>query len=152
MGYGDASLIAIDPGNKTGIAIFRNQKLLGADVEEGDLARGILHGHNFGGCLVVIEFPRWYPHTHKVDWNDLIDLAGVAGRLRGYYERQNAKVEYVRPRTWKGTVRKDVHNKRVLAALTDEERALLPKRPRTKDYDHNLVDAVGIGLWKLGRM
>ena len=35
--------------------------------------------------------------------------------------------------------------------LTDEERAILPRRPRAKDCDHNMLDAIGIGLWQLTR-
>ena len=46
---------------------------------------------------------------------------------------------------------KDIHNRRVLKALSESELAVLPKRPRAKTPDNNMVDAVGIGLWRLGR-
>jgi len=96
----------------------------------------------------VIELPRIY-NPSPVPPNDLLDLAVLVGDLRGYYRRLGFKVELVYPRTWKGTVPKKIHNARTLAKLTAAEVELLPKRPRAKDYDHNMLDSVGLGLWWL---
>lgn len=141
------ALLTFDPGNRTGWAKFVGQEL----VEAGLLKAGRIE---LGWPQrVVIEVPRWYPREHKIDVNDLLDLGMKAGSLRGFYaQRFGVEAEYVWPRTWKGTVPKAIHNQRVLAALTDEERARIPKKPQVKKHDHNIVDAVGIGLWKLGRM
>lgn len=140
------ALLAFDPGNRTGWARFVGQKLVAAGLlKAGRIELGWPQ-------KVVVEVPRWYPKEHEIDVNDLLDLGLKAGVLSGFYEQRGVEVESVFPRTWKGTVPKKIHNERVLAALTEEEVALLPRRPRAKDHDHNVLDAVGIGLWKLGRM
>lgn len=146
------NLISI-PGNKTGWAVFANRALLSAGVDKkSDLfcaaGRGIILAQE---TLVLVELPRWYPHDHK-DVNDLLDLCVLVGEVKRFYEAQSCVVELVFPRTWKGTQPKDVCGRRVLASLTPEEVALLPKRPRAKDFDNNMTDAVGLGLWKLGRL
>lgn len=141
-------VIAIDPGKRSGFAVFNG----GALAVAGTLDEAEILDRppcSLGG-VAVIEVPVVYP-TRKVDANDLIDLAVLVGDLRGYYRRTGFEVRLVRPRTWKGTVPKDIHGRRVLAALSAEERALLPRRPRAKNYDHNMLDAVGLGLWQLKR-
>jgi hypothetical protein len=141
------TLLAIDPGNVSGEASFENGKLyLARPLPFCDLFRP-------GYCAdaVVIEVPRHYPYNQKGDPNDLIDLAVRVGELKNHFTEKGATVQLVYPRTWKGTVPKVIHNKRVLRMLTKQEIDLLPKRPRAKDYDHNMLDAIGLGLWKLGR-
>jgi hypothetical protein len=156
----DEALLALDPGfrkkqRNLGCALFEAEELSFADVV-GEIHHvpwiGYAPQHLRSRSRAVIEMPRWYPREHEIDVNDLLDLACLVGRLQGRLEEKGVDVELVYPRTWKGTVPKDIHNKRVLAALSKEELALLPKRPRAKDFDHNLLDAVGIGLWKLGRI
>jgi len=146
-----SSLIAIDPGNNTGWAHFRNDVLMSAGVasfENFHLAQRMI----FTGDAVRIEAPRHYPHKEKGDVNDLLDLAVRVGRLQEWCEAQGAHVELVWPRTWKGSVPKPIHNRRVLETLSDVELKVLPKSPRARTYNHNMLDAVGLGLWALGRM
>ena len=144
-------VIAIDPGKRSGVALFR-RALLADDWRLVEaltmIEREILERPRqlLGDVLVVIELPVIYP-TRKTPPADLIDLAVMVGDLRGFYRRHGFEVRLVTPRNWKGTVPKSIHNKRTLAALTPEERALLPRRPRARDYDHNMLDAVGLGLW-----
>jgi hypothetical protein len=156
----DGALLALDPGfrkkrRNLGCALFEAEELSFAGVV-GEIHHvpwiGYAPQHLRSRSRAVIEMPRWYPREHEIDINDILDLACLVGRLQGRLEEKGVDVELVYPRTWKGTVPKDIHNKRVLAALSKEELAKLPKRPRAKDYDHNMLDAVGIGLWKLGRM
>lgn len=149
------NLLSLDPGNITGWAVFTDKRLIAAGtlkkVEAFALVpasdRGLVF---FGRGSVLIEMPRWYPHDHS-DVNDLLDLSVFVGELKRFYESQ-ASVELVWPRTWKGNAPKEITNKRTLAALTPEEVALLPRRPRAKDFDNNMLDAIGLGLWKLGRL
>lgn len=144
------SLITFDPGNNTGWAIFEDDSLIDAGfLPFGSVRREITV---YTGDRVLIEAPRHYPHREKGDVNDLLDLSVRAGELKAWAESKTAKVELVWPRTWKGTVPKEIHNQRVLRALRPVEIRLLPKTPRSKKYDHNMVDAVGMGLWKLKRL
>lgn len=148
------NLIAIDPGKTTGWAAFLDGKLYAARAtEKAELFKLPSSGWSWPSKShpVIIEMPRWYPHDQK-DTNDLLDLSVLVGEYKRFYESQGCTVELVFPRTWKGTVPKPIHNKRVLAALTPDERRLVPLRPRAKTPDHNAVDAIGLGLWKLGRM
>jgi len=104
----------------------------------------------WSGVKAVIEKPQVY-RISKADPNDLIALSVVVGEWKEYLGQQGAEVELVTPKSWKGSVPKKIHNARVLSLLTKKEVALLPKRTRAKDYDHNLLDAVGLGLWRMGR-
>lgn len=148
------NLMAFDPGKITGWASFENTSLSHAGVvKNATFAEPVeFWPVEDWPLVVVIEMPRWYPQEREIDVNDLLDLSRLVGRIEGFFAKEGSRIEIVYPRSWKGTVPKKIHNARVLAALTKEEIALLPRRPRAKDHDHNVLDAVGIGLWKLGRM
>lgn len=157
------NLLILDPGNLTGWACFTDEKLVAAGtVKKADAFVGGCGGdrasvryawayQHWRPDLVLIEVPRWYPHDHS-DVNDLLDLSVYVGELKRFYEAMGCVVERVWPRTWKGNVPKEITNRRTLAALSPGELELLPRRPRAKDHDHNMLDAVGLGLWKLGRL
>jgi hypothetical protein len=127
--------------------MFRDDLLIIATVHKGPpkLPADIVPDEGW------IEQPKVYPHSRKVNPDDLLKLMGLVGEWKNYLESMGCRVEYVEPRQWKGTVPKHIHNRRTLSLLTDGEVAILPKRPRAKDYDHNMLDAVGLGLWKLHR-
>ena len=143
--------IAIDPGKVSGWAVFDEQKEL-MQASWGDSQQFKTACKLFFYTKPVIEIPIAYP-SRKVDPNDLIKLAIMAGEYAGYLDALGfPQAQFVKPVQWKGTVPKDVHQRRILKKLKPEELERLPKRPRAKDYDHNMLDAVGIGLWKLGRL
>lgn len=104
--------------------------------------------HTEPGASLVIEKPRVYRERQwKGDPNDLIDVAlvaGAAGTLGRFHK-------FVHPDVWKGSVPKHIHTKRVLARLDRNELELV-QAIRPKSLQHNAIDAVGIGLWTLGRM
>jgi hypothetical protein len=144
------NLIAIDPGKTTGWALFYKGPLYSAGVCSRDqFFKGLpLAGPSYS---VVIENPRWYPHDYT-DVNDLLDLAVLVGEIKQHYAIRDAAVELVWPRTWKGNAPKNMMTKRILSRLTPEELAVVPVRPRARTVDHNAADAIGLGLWKLGRL
>jgi hypothetical protein len=94
------------------------------------------------GGLVLSECMRVRGGRNQGNPQILVELNGIAGHVG------NAWVE---PAAWKGMVPKETHQPRILATLSPEELALvmavLPAGKR-----HNTVDAVGIGLYHLGRM
>lgn len=146
------TLHTFDPGNNMGWSHFEEGLLRDAGVFSFSEARDYINSIVCAGDSVLIEVPRHYPHNEKGDTNDLIDLAVQVGQLKAWCELRGATVELVWPRTWKGSVPKKIHNERVLRALKSFERAALKFRPRARSYDNNMVDAIGMGLWKLGRM
>jgi hypothetical protein len=138
----NGTLLTIDPGTTaTGIAIF---------TALGELCRAWLVPDPY--CMaqrvssdeMLIEIPRAYGAGSPVDPNDLIKLALLGGYLAGI--NNSARRWYIHPQDWKGQVPKKIDNERTLRQLKDNERHILGERP-----NHNVVDAVGIGLWALGR-
>ncbi len=103
---------------------------------------------NITGLPVLVELPQVYHSKHqKGDQDDLIQLAGVVGAI---CQTSCDCVRTVRPREWKGTVAKDVMTRRIESRLDDLERAAIVRWSAA--LDHNTLDAVGIGLWQLGRL
>ena len=58
---------------------------------------------------------------------------------------------WVAPHEWKGLLSKEIHQPRILATLTPEELALV-MAVKPPSLRHNTIDAVGIGLYHLGRL
>ena len=98
--------------------------------------------------VALVEHPRVYPGSaqQKGDLNDLLDVVAVGACIARYFQ----KPVTVFPADWKGNVPKDVMTERIRRALTDEERARIEKCPAS--LMHNVLDAIGIGLWTLGRI
>jgi hypothetical protein len=77
--------------------------------------------------------------------SSILKLARCVGR---YEERfSDTLIELVAPRDWKGTIDGDIMVKRIQAALTPSEAAVLAAY--TGGYAHNAVDAIGLGKWSL---
>lgn len=139
------ALIAIDPGRNSGVASFRGGCLAWCgcfNVERDDPFDHVEHKR------LIIEIPLYSGQTAGKDPQALIALAVCAGR---WIERvQAVRVTEVYPSQWKGNVPKETHNARVLDKLAADERALVPSLPPSKL--HNVIDAIGLGLFALGRM
>jgi hypothetical protein len=138
------TLLAIDPGLKTGWAFFvaaGGWHVAGAGVVAPDdptWSPLIKYG------LVVIENPQIYPHG-KARPSDLLKLARVVGR---YEERfAGSPIELVAPRDWKGTVPKAIMLARIEAALDERTRGACAAYKG--GYRDNLLDAVGMGFWAI---
>lgn len=140
-------LLAVDPGADAGWAFFDDGRLIGCGLGTPRQDRP---------DRVVIEKPMIYPGgRQEVPPNDLITLAVRAGEVGGAFRALGAVVDYVLPRTWKnGPIPKDVMHKRILRRLDDAERALIDVAGRgmAPSKRHNMLDAVGIGLWGLRRL
>jgi len=158
-----SKLLAVDPGVRgCGVAFFNGDILLNATYIEnpfftGSRVREAVHlAHAVSTWAftkglyfdLAVEVPRVYPAARqKGDQNDLIAVAGVAfavgaktaGFITTYY-----------PREWKGTIDPDAMIERIKGRLSPAEkhRILTVK----KSLMHNVYDAIGIGLKKLGRL
>lgn len=157
-------IFAIDPGIvRSGIAVF----------EDGRLARAASPKNSLGPrepvlerarCMaaqlilaaqvdvtrddvVLVEWPQVYQRgasRTKGDPNDLLPLAAVAGAVAALVPV--ATIEVVSPARWKGQVPKSVMVERVKTRLSRAEIAF------AADISADGWDAVGIGLWKVGRL
>ncbi len=110
-----------------------------------------------GPAVVVIERPRHYPGSKiKARVDDLLDSAIEAGRLAGRYESGLCAVELITAPNWKGQAPKHVTQARARRALSASELELVEERilrdcKRDKRKASDVWDAIGIGLWRLGR-
>ena len=131
-------LLAIDPGMHTGWAGFSKEDLRSCGTGRPPLRLA---------SVVIVELPQIYP-GHPVPPNDLVNLAFLAGRYAG---ASTGKIYTVAPHAWKGNLPKDVCNARVLAKLDAVERGIVEGCDVPKGQKHNVIDAIGIGLFFLGR-
>lgn len=143
MDGGVKTLLSIDPGKVCSYAVFVDGVLRDCAYRDPDAT--------WDPDVVVVEIPQVYQQRkQKGNPNDLVQLAFTAGlALRHISYVNEPSLETIRPRAWKGTRPKHVCNKITLNALTEEEKARIPDLPKTKL--HNVLDAIGIGLWRLGR-
>lgn len=161
-------IMSIDPGLEYFAAAFwLHGNLIKADFYEAEstnaeLAQRALYTGNLfeatlkqspldAVSLVVFECPVIYPKS-KAPPTDIMALYGAVVAMASICTKRYILSRFVEPRKWKGNVPKEVFGKRIEAKLMDKERKLaqLDRFPKTKRHD--VVDAIGIGLWHLGRM
>lgn len=121
---------------------------LAAMLDEARRLAGPLDG--FG--LVVTEWPYVPGPGRRLDPAPLLDLAGLAAALCCEAVRAGARVLRYAPVSWKGNLRKDRFQCQILASLTERERERVPRSERTGKYRSDPLDAVGLGLFVLGRL
>lgn len=154
-------LVAVDPGTtQAGVAVFDQVNCLlrvrliappkkyalpvrmTLAVQEAAQMASELGVVRFRG---VVEQPRKYPGSPE-DPNDLIKLGEIGGLILGTFRPQ--EVMNPTPTDWKPSIPKDKFAPRILQELSADER----RRGGELLDNHNVVDAVGIGLWALGRL
>jgi hypothetical protein len=157
------NLLAIDPGGVTGWAYFQQTRLALCGFWPLEKALSSWCVPPGSVDVVLVERPQIYRGEKKktaAPDADIITLAVRAGQLAGRYLGGGARsVEYVLPHGWKGNLPKPkagetyIVQKRVLAVLEEEEKRLIysSMSARAKKPDHNMIDAIGIGLWRLER-
>lgn len=154
-------LFTLDPGVKAaGVAVFDldTKALAGAALARGkksdETVRAALHfvmEFEVFPSEIRVEVPQVYVKG-KGDPNDLIDITYVAGQFSGaFISADDIVISCVRPRAWKGQVNPDAMIERIKGRLSPEE-MMRVEIPRAKSLAHNIFDAVGIGLHRLGRL
>ena len=93
-----------------------------------------------------IEFPCIRPGTPNP--NSIVRLAWTGGAMAATLRARGWRVRELPVATWKGSRNKKAHGNQILAALSPVERMVLGDH----EGDHNVIDAVGILLYGLGRM
>lgn len=101
---------------------------------------------------LVIELPQIYRQSRwKGDPNDLIQVALTVGALESRIPHQDSLL--VHPHDWKGSTPKNIMEGRILDRLSDKEKIIFQEGvQRLGTKKHDVVDAVGIGLWALLRL
>jgi len=173
------AFIAIDPGyaargQGSAVAHFHDGRLASVWFARPET----YHVHRVDAHVdeVVWERPQVDKRT-RVSVPAIVRLAAEGGTLAGLYAgATGAQVVACSPSDWKGSTPKPVAHGRLWAALDDRELAVLGGAPTAAAIDaakrkgalarwarpgasyypasfatHNLLDAVGIGMWRLGR-
>jgi hypothetical protein len=133
--------LSIDPGvNRSALAAWdKNKRLLYADNLETGAVSDILDELP-AGVDVWVEVPIKYATKRKQHYQigRLLEVANAFKAATGGVG--------VAPSAWKAQIPKSVHKSRILGNLDPGEfRAIV------SPADHNTLDAIGIGLWALGR-
>jgi hypothetical protein len=101
---------------------------------------------------VLIESQQIYAQRlQKGRQSDLIDVAHVAGAIFGVFGGRSP-IDFVLPHTWKGNVPKKIMLERISKKLEAQEKAIFDSKIVPRKLRHNILDAIGIGLWKSGRL
>lgn len=105
----------------------------------GDKIQGKIAPHS--EVDFVSEFPAW--HGIQLGWaaGDLQRLVFLVGVLAGYFESAHSFTP-VTPNDWKGQLPKSVVTHRLIKRFGPGA---------TQEWEKDVWDAVGIGLWKMGK-
>jgi len=156
-----ANLLCIDPGFRYfGFAVFGEDSTLvhaGLSKTKKDQWEAwsgqppsflniayLLDNYEWLERRAVIEIPKVHRDTPNTE--AITKLSAACGAYTAILQAAGFCVEWVEPRVWKGTTPKDVMFNRIIAKLSEEEYTYIDK-PK----DHNVVDAIGVGLWKIKR-
>lgn len=162
-----STLLTVDPGLRyPAVAIFKDGVLAHASrvkipgtshkLEMGmrclNVAR-LINVHVSPFCPVhelVIEWPRTYFKSGKADPADLFPLAGVGMAVAGMFGvpvSAPTAPEWIGnvPKTTTGNPLGSIRGRRIWDRLSEAERLCVV-------LSHDALDAVGLGLWKLGRL
>ena len=101
---------------------------------------------DWGDTPVVIEKPQVYKFG-KAKNKDIVDLSVGAGKVMTF---TTGRVTEYLPAFWKGQMPKKEHQDRIKVQLYTNEVLILEGFLKT-ELDH-ILDAVGIGLFHLGRL
>jgi len=157
MGY----TVTIDPGvHSAGIALWDTSDgvelhaaaLVRTKGGWGDLANVValwVEEQYVEVAEVIIEKPQIYAqHKLKGDPNDLITLAIAAGAIvmSVCTQHPDAVIHTIKPYQWKGQIPKGISVQRIQDQLMPLERESVCL-PTAKSLQHNVWDAVGIGLY-----
>ena len=145
-----AVLLAIDPGKTHfGYAVFREGLLVSCGTPNHANAEGLAsiaidlyryYKRQAGTRVsVAMEVPQNYLRTRRV--KSLSGLVALCAAVDAAVQIER----FYQPKVWKGQVPKPAHHKRLVRVLSAAETTLW------NEADHNARDAIGIGLFHLGR-
>ncbi len=152
-------ILSIDPAVKAiSWAAWVNKELVACGHQPvADYNEAACHvRENIPGAdgVVVIEMPQVYQghkNTKGAAPEDIVGLAVMVGACAGATPH---RVALVTPNRWKGQVPKDIMWSRCVKRLSVQELAVYEAATRSvrPGLRHNVHDAIGLGLYYLGRL
>lgn len=168
-------LLSVDPGKRyAGAAMFKDGKLFRCGrPAPGTHAAKPDHELALDTVAAMLEWAQGSAHRFAVvaEWmvhrgygnktgGNLLELCGVAASLVSVARASGFEGVLTPVSEWKGSARKAVHQPWILNSLDPGELAILLRctgepesrlRAVASKEASDIVDAVGIGLWALGR-
>jgi len=152
---------ALDPGKEyAGLAVFvAGQAVLAKKLVSPKpwpmsllcLGQQALELVGPGLPLFVFEMPVLRHGAGKAHLGgDLLPLVGTCGAVASAL--RPVAIEDYEPGRWKGTIDGDVLVRRIKGTKTEPGKLTAAELVVLGSGDHNVVDAMGIGLWRLGRL
>lgn len=133
-------LLAIDPGKDQGWSLFEGDGLRACGL--GDVCWALVES-------AIIECPQFYKTSNPTA---IAGLLRKVGRLEQQADDADVPYKLVSPHQWKGNVAKPVMLARIVSKLTPAEIDVLDACGVSKGKRHNTIDAIGLGLYGLGRL
>lgn len=138
-------LLTIDPGKDLGWALWQGGELAACGL-----------GTFPGDCADIDRLVVERPHTGhtRARKQDVITLAIRAGEVAGIMSfLTGVPPEYLEPNRWKGSQSKEISARVTQSKLRPQELALFEEACRgiAEGKRHNVLDAIGIGLYVLKR-
>jgi len=145
-------LIAIDPGLRSGIAIFHDGKLADAFEVRPHEARSKVF-HPAERCLepnVTVAIEEQYMGAGKA-FKSIRTLIEIAGYWRLLAESHGMKTMRVNPRSWQAIlkVKGQGNARRAQLKKLSKEYAVALWGERAREWSDNITDACHIGRWAL---
>ena len=146
----EGTMLSVDPGTKDmGWALWQGDRMVRCGIARGqDWIEAVLNMPPLTVGQLFIEDQQIYRNS-RINAHSLLSVARVVGAVVFYYNTPLTVL--VLPRAWKGQLPKEVCGRRTISKLDPAEQAVLGKTNYAKSIRHNLIDAIGIGLWGLGR-
>lgn len=160
-----STLLSIDPGTKNlGWALFEEERFVLGGCSRTSLRTrdDQVHVHvetiqaalrSYGAGLRVygaLESMKHHSRRARSNPNDLLDVQMVGGLVAGHL---CVRVRTLPATQWKGSIPKSVHHERITRKLDAAELVVLQESVRDVPSGNHkeVLDAVGIGLYHLGR-
>lgn len=150
-------LLAIDPGADTGWAVFDScRRLASCGLYDGEKNTTLPVIEL--GTRVLVERSLLRPFGER-NPNSIVKLATSSGEWGGKFMQLGGFVEYLTPNDWKGSTKKVTDHARTWSKLDGKEQGIVDayfKAAHGRDglalsRRHNVLDAIGIGLFGVGR-
>ena len=160
-----AKFVTMDAGLRCcGLSVWHDGRLRGAVLARNPLTRerGLVAWHAMSRAAVKALAPfvvgpleeyafigeQMVARRQQGNYNDLLEVNGVLAAVGGLF---NEAKSYI-PETWKGTIDGDVMVRRIPKKLDPYEAVILDAVECPASLKHNVIDAVGLGLFVCGRL
>lgn len=152
-------VLAIDPGTK-GIGWARFTPA--GTLTEAGLARTTARGLHLAAISLSYQIPKdpevyveemtYRPGDRRSVPRDLLRVQWIGAAVASAVSSAGIPIP-VTPAKWKGQVPKVIHHPRIVKALTAGEVECMDRglADVPEGLRHNVLDAIGIGLWAVGR-